>query len=156
MDAATREIALDLPFDAEGMLRGLREWVECESPTHDAAAVNRMMALAARHLARMGAAVETIPGRLGFPDCVRARFPHPSREPGILVLAHLDTVHPVGTLASGLPFKREGSVAYGPGIQDMKGGAYLAVEAVGQLIRAGIPASRPITVLLTPSCRPSS
>jgi glutamate carboxypeptidase len=140
---------LDLPFDAEEMLRGLRGWVECESPTHDAAAVNRMMATAGRHLALMGAAVETIPGRMGFGDCVRARFPHESREKGILVLAHLDTVHPVGTLAKGLPFRREGDLAYGPGIQDMKGGTYLAVEAIGQLIKAGIATSRPVTVLLT-------
>lgn len=140
---------LDLPFDAEEMLRGLRGWVECESPTHDPAAVNRMMALAARHLALMGAAVEIIPGRMGFGDCVRARFPHESREKGTLVLAHLDTVHPVGTLATGLPFRREGDIAYGPGIQDMKGGTYLALEAIGQLIKAGIPTSRPVTVLLT-------
>ncbi|MCW8086169.1 M20/M25/M40 family metallo-hydrolase [Sabulicella glaciei] len=140
---------LDLPFDADAMLEGLRAWVECESPTHDAAAVNRMMALAGRHLALMGASVETIPGRMGFGDCVRARFPHESKEKGILVLAHLDTVHPVGTLQNGLPFRREGAKAYGPGIQDMKGGTYLAIEAIGQLIKAGIPTSRPVTVLLT-------
>jgi glutamate carboxypeptidase len=143
------EAKLDLPFDADGMLEGLREWVECESPAHDAAAVNRMMSLAARHLALMGATVETIPGRMGYGDCVRARFPHDSREKGILVLAHLDTVHPVGTLANGLPFRREGALAYGPGIQDMKGGTYLAVEAIGQLIRAGIATSKPVTFLLT-------
>ncbi len=143
------DVKLDLPFDAEEMLRGLRGWVECESPTHDAAAVNRMMATAGRHLALMGATVETIPGRMGFGDCVRARFPHESREKGVLVLAHLDTVHPVGTLANGLPFRREGDRAYGPGIQDMKGGTYLAVEAIGQLIKAGIATSRPVTVLLT-------
>jgi glutamate carboxypeptidase len=86
---------------------------------------------------------------MGFGDCVRARFPHASREPGILILAHLDTVHPVGTLQNGLPFRREGDIAYGPGIQDMKGGTYLAIEAIGQLIKAGIPTSRPVTVLLT-------
>jgi len=143
------EAKLDLPFDAEDMLAGLRRWVECESPTHDAAAVNRMMALAGRDLALMGATVETIPGRMGFGDCVRARFPHSSTEKGILVLAHLDTVHPVGTLANGLPFKRVGDKAYGPGIQDMKGGTYLAVEAIGQLIKAGIATSKPVTVLLT-------
>ena len=64
--------ALDLPFDAEAMLPGLRTWVECESPTFDAAAVNRMMAIAARDLALLGARVETIPGRMGCGDCVRA------------------------------------------------------------------------------------
>ena len=49
----------DLPFDAEAMLAGLRGWVECESPTFDAAAVNRMMGIAARDLALLGARIET-------------------------------------------------------------------------------------------------
>jgi len=97
----------------------------------------------------MGATVETIPGRMGFGDCVRARFPHASSEKGILVLAHLDTVHPVGTLQNGLPFGRDGDRAFGPGIQDMKGGTYLAIEAIRQLAIAGIATSRPVTVLLT-------
>ena len=140
---------LDLPFDAEAMLAGLRSWVECESPTFDTPAVNRMMRVAAREFALAGATVETIPGRLGLGDCVRARFPHPGHEPGILVLAHLDTVHPVGTLTNGLAFRRDGTRAYGPGIQDMKGGTYLALEAMRQLVRAGIATSRPVTFLLT-------
>src|SRR3954451_14445717 len=93
------EPALDLPFDAEAMLPGLRRWVECESPTFDAAAVARMMEIAGRDLALMGARVETIPGRLGNGPCIRASFPHPrAHEPGILVMGHLDTVHPIGTL----------------------------------------------------------
>jgi glutamate carboxypeptidase len=98
----------NLPFDADEMLEGLRPWIECESPTYDAAAVNRMMDVAARDLALMGARLERIPGRMGFGDCVRARFPHPKEdEPGILIMGHMDTVHPVGTLAK-LPFRREG------------------------------------------------
>lgn len=141
--------ALDLPFDAEAMLPGLRHWVECESPTFDAAAVNRMMGIAARDLALMGARVETIPGRMGFGDCVRASFPHPRpQEPGILVMGHLDTVHPIGTLEP-LPWRREGDRLYGPGVYDMKGGNWIAVEAIRQLIRAGIATRRPVTVLLT-------
>ena len=47
-----------LPFDADAMLDGLRAWVECESPTFDAAAVNRMMDLAARDLVLAGARIE--------------------------------------------------------------------------------------------------
>jgi glutamate carboxypeptidase len=151
MDAAqSRHPSLDLPFDAEAILAGLRPWVECESPTFERAAVNRMMALAGRELATLGARVETIPGRMGFSDCVRARFPHPSGEaaPGILVLAHLDTVHPIGTLAA-LPWRREGGICRGPGIFDMKGGTYLAVEAMRGIGRAGLPTTLPVTFLLT-------
>jgi glutamate carboxypeptidase len=152
MDAtAARPPALDLPFDTDTILAGLRPWVECESPTFDSAAVNRMMALAGRDLALLGARVERIAGRMGFGDCIRARFPHPAGDhaPGILVLAHLDTVHPVGTLDR-LPWRREGARVYGPGIFDMKGGTFLAVEAMRQLGMAGIPTPLPVTFLLTP------
>jgi glutamate carboxypeptidase len=38
----------NLPFDTETMLQGLRGWVECESPTWDSGAVNRMLDIAAR------------------------------------------------------------------------------------------------------------
>ena len=91
----------NLPFDSETMLQGLRGWVACESPTWDASAVDRMLELAARDMAIMGASIERIAGRQGFGGCVRARFPHPKQgEPGILIAGHLDTVHPVGTLGN--------------------------------------------------------
>ncbi|BAT60151.1 carboxypeptidase G2 precursor [Variibacter gotjawalensis] len=140
----------ELPFDAETMLQGLRAWVECESPTWDAAAVDRMLDLAARECALAGATVERIAGRMGFGGCVRLRFPHKDfGKPGILVAGHMDTVHPVGTLAK-LPFRRDGKLCYGPGIFDMKGGNYLALEAVRQLARAGIETPLPVTFLFTP------
>ena len=139
----------DLPFDADSMLAGLRPWIECESPTFDAAAVNRMMDVASRDLALMGALVERVPGRMGRGDCVRARLPHPRQgEPGILVMAHLDTVHPVGTIEV-LPFRREGDKAWGPGLCDMKGGTYLSFEALRVLARVGVATKLPVTILLT-------
>ena len=137
-----------LPFDADAMLAGLRPWVECESPTFDAASVNRMMDLAGRDLALAGARVERIAGRMGYGDCIRASFPHASTAPGILVMGHMDTVHPIGTLGP-LPWKRDSERCYGPGIYDMKGGNYLCLEAIKQLQRAGISSKLPITVLFT-------
>jgi glutamate carboxypeptidase len=132
------------------MLQGLRSWVECESPTWDAAAVERMLDLAARDMAIMGASIEHIAGRQGFAGCVRARFPHPKQgEPGILIAGHFDTVHPAGTLEK-LPFRREGDRCYGPGIYDMKGGSYLTLEAIRQLAHASFTTPLPITVLFTP------
>ena len=140
----------NLPFDTDTMLQGLRTWVECESPTWDAPAVDRMLDLAAREMAIMGATIEHIAGRQGFGGYVRARFPHPKQgQPGILIAGHLDTVHPVGTLAK-LPWRREGNKCYGPGICDMKGGNYLSLEAIRQLQRAAFTTPLPITVLLTP------
>jgi glutamate carboxypeptidase len=138
-----------LPFAADVMLAGLKPWIECESPTFDAAAVNRMMALAARDLAALGANVETVPGRVNLGDCLRATLPHRrAGEPGILILGHLDTVHPIGTLEK-LPWRRDGSRCYGPGILDMKGGNFLAIEALRQLARAGFETPLPVTILFT-------
>ena len=140
---------MTLPFDIPTMLETLRGWVECESPTWDAAAVEAMMDLAARDLLLMGARVERIPGRMGFAGCVRASLPHPrAGVPGVLVMGHLDTVHPVGTLAS-LPWRVEGDRCFGPGVLDMKGGVLVALEALRQLARAGIATALPVTVLLT-------
>ena len=141
---------LDLPFDADDMVERLRPWIECESPTYDAAAVNRMMDLAAYDLTVAGAVVERIPGRMGFGGSVRARFPHPDfGKPGILIAGHMDTVHPIGTLEK-LPFKREGDICYGPGIMDMKGGNFISLEAIKALAAAGMQTPLPVTVLFTP------
>lgn len=142
--------ALDLPFDTAEMLVGLKPWIETESPTFDAAAVNRMMDLVQHELAALGAITERIPGRMGLGDSVRATIPHPrAGEGGILLLGHMDTVHPVGTLAK-LPFRREGDVCYGPGLMDMKGGNYVYLDALRKLLVAGIETPLPVTVLFTP------
>lgn len=139
-----------LLFDAEEMLAGLGPWVECESPTFEPAAVNRMLDMVSYELAAMGARIDRIPGRMGLGDSVRARFSHPrADEPGVLILGHFDTVHPLGTLEA-LPLRRDGEFCFGPGICDMKGGNYLALEAIRQLVRAGIETPLPVTVLFTP------
>lgn len=145
----------ELPFDAESMLAGLRAWIECESPTWDADAVNRMLDLAARDLALMGARIERIPGArepsgVMMGGMLRARLPHPRMgEPGITIMGHMDTVHPIGTLSAN-PFRVEGGKAWGPGLCDMKGGNYLALEALRQLAAAGLQTPLPVTVLFTP------
>jgi glutamate carboxypeptidase len=141
---------LKLPFDTQSILAGLRPWVECESPTFDAAAVDRMMDLAAYDLAAAGAEIERIPGRMGYGGSVRARFPHRDKgKPGILISGHMDTVHPLGTLQKN-PWRVEDGRCYGPGIQDMKGGNYVSLEAIRQLALAGIETPLPVTVLFTP------
>jgi glutamate carboxypeptidase len=142
--------ATALPFEDEAILARLTRWAACESPTFDAAAVNRMMDLAARDLALLGARVDRIPGRMGLGDCVRGRFPHAAGDaaPGICVMAHLDTVHPVGTLQK-LPIRREGNRCYGPGILDMKGGAVIGVEAMRLILAAGMATRLPVTFLFT-------
>lgn len=141
---------LTLPFDTDEMVAGLRPWIETESPTFDAEAVNRMMDLVQHDLATLGARVERIPGRMGLGDSVRATLPHPrAGEGGILLLGHMDTVHPVGTSQT-LPFRRDGDICFGPGLMDMKGGNYVYLDALRKILEAGIETPLPVTVLFTP------
>ncbi|MDO5613897.1 MAG: M20/M25/M40 family metallo-hydrolase [Paracoccus sp. (in: a-proteobacteria)] len=143
--------ALTLPFDESDMLARLRPWIECESPTFDADAVTRMMALAARDCAAMGASVDHIAPRGGYGASLRVRFPHPDhgQVPGIMVSGHMDTVHPIGTLAKN-PWRVEAGKAWGPGIQDMKGGNFAMIEAARVLHQAGWQTPLPVTFLFTP------
>jgi glutamate carboxypeptidase len=135
--------------DLGGMIEGIRRWVETESPTRDVAAVNRMVDLVAAGLDGLPVHVERIPGRSGLADALRVRTADAADGPGILLMSHVDTVHPIGTLARALPFRRDGDRLYGPGLYDMKGGAYLAYDAFRAVVAAN--AQRlPMVYLFTP------
>src|SRR5437588_1284626 len=135
--------------DLASMIEGIRRWVETESPTRDRAAVNRMIDLVQSDVTELPVAVERVPGRNGFADNLIVRNQAAGHGAGILLLSHIDTVHPIGTLAGPLPFRRDGDRLYGPGLFDMKGGAYLALEAFRQVAKAG-SAKLPVTYLFTP------
>lgn len=141
----------DLPFDRDDMLARLRPWIECESPTWDADAVTRMMDLAARDAEGWGCTVDRIPPAGGFGGSIRIRVPHPDhgRVKGVLVSGHMDTVHPAGVLEKN-PWRVEGGKAWGPGIQDMKGGNFAMLEAARLLHAAGARTPLPVTFLFTP------
>src|SRR3954451_17468240 len=123
------------PFDAQPILEGIRRWVEIETPTEAPAQVNQLVDLVAEGYRGLPAAVERIAGRSGCGDHLVARSSWGQDAPGILVLSHLDTVHPLGFIER-LPFRIEGDSAFGPGIYDMKGGAYIAWHAFAQLCAA--------------------
>jgi glutamate carboxypeptidase len=135
-------------LDTEEILQGIRSWVEIESPTTDAAAVNRMADKVQADYAAIGAQTERIPGRDGFGDHLLVSSPWGGDGKGILVLSHIDTVHDLGTLAAKLPYRVEGDSAFGPGICDMKGGAYLAFAAYRHLVRMGLETKLPIRHLI--------
>jgi glutamate carboxypeptidase len=136
-------------IDLGAMIDGIRRWVETESPTRDTAAVNRMVDRVQADVAGLPVAVQRVPGRNGFADNLIVRNVSAGEGPGILILSHIDTVHPIGTLNGALPFRRDGDRLYGPGLFDMKGGAYLALEAFRQVAKAK-SAKLPVTYLFTP------
>src|SRR5262245_41259843 len=139
----------EVSFDLSSMISGIQRWVEAESPTGDTAAVNRMVDLVQADVAALPVAVERVPGRNGFADNLIVRNAAPGEGAGILILSHIDTVHPLGTLKGPLPFRRDGDRLYGPGLFDMKGGAYLALEAFRQVARQNT-ARLPVTFVFTP------
>jgi glutamate carboxypeptidase len=120
------------PFDSSSILDGIRRWVEIETPTEVPAQVNKLADLVASGYRDLPATMERIAGKDGCGDHLVARSSWGQDAPGILVLSHLDTVHPLGFIER-LPFKIEGDSAFGPGIYDMKGGAYLAYPAFRQI-----------------------
>jgi glutamate carboxypeptidase len=124
-------------------------WIRTESPTRDRAGVNLMMDLVVADLADAPVGIERIPGSHGLGDMLVLRAGPDRDEPATLMMSHLDTVHPTGTIERDLPLRVEGDRLYGPGAYDMKGGAWLALQAFKEAACEG-SASRPIVFLVTP------
>jgi glutamate carboxypeptidase len=126
-----------LSSETADLLAGVRSWVEIESHTPDIAGVNALADKISADYAICGAEVTRVPGT-GYGDhlVVRAPWGGATNAPGILIISHMDTVHPKGTLET-FPFRTEGDLAFGPGIYDMKGGAYCAMRAVSDLANGG-------------------
>jgi len=134
------------PFESSPILEGIRRWVEIETPTEAPEQVNKLADLVTEGYRGLPATVERIAGKDGCGDHLVARSSWGQDAPGILVLSHLDTVHPMGFIAR-LPFKVDGDSAFGPGIYDMKGGAYLAYHAFRQICADGARSPLGITQL---------
>jgi glutamate carboxypeptidase len=134
-------------FDAQipSMVELLKRLVEAESPSHDKAAVDRVGAIVASECHRQGAAIQfhtqSVVG-----DLVEAHWGE-GRD-GILLLAHMDTVHPVGTLER-MPFQEVDGRIMGPGTEDMKGGIVIGLAALAALVETHEMPSKPITALFT-------
>jgi glutamate carboxypeptidase len=134
--------------DARTMLEGLRIWVEHETPTPEADRVSTL----ARHIQgqfeAVGGRTRRIGGRDGCGDHLIVDSAWGKERAPVLILAHIDTVHPVGAIEKN-PFRVDGDRAFGPGIYDMKGGAYLAYRAFAAIAAGETAGLRPLQVLYT-------
>ena len=135
-------------FDSKTILDGIRRWVEVETPTEAPEQVNKLISMVAEQFRDLPVTLERVAGVDGCGDHLVARSTWGQDRPGILVLSHLDTVHPMGFIAR-LPFKIEGDSAFGPGIYDMKGGAYIAHHAFRALCATADRSPLGITHLFT-------
>ncbi len=144
-----------------------RKLVSAESPSDDKAAVDACVNLAAEHAKALGGRVKLHRQR-GFGNVLEARFGKKSKAGRQLLLGHLDTVWPLGTLKS-MPCRLSEGRLWGPGTLDMKVGVAMALTAVEMLNEAGMlqreivlllnsdeevgsPVSRPITERLAREC----
>ena len=125
-------------------------WIECESPSNDPAGINRMAEMVATQARASGLTVNLtqIGAKMNLPLLVVTNRATGDTRPGILLLAHLDTVHPVGTLDVN-PCRIEGDKLFGPGSYDMKGGTFLALKALGELSTPGAT-KLPIDFVMVP------
>jgi glutamate carboxypeptidase len=147
----------DVQIDTDAIVEDIRSLAAIESPTSHSAGVNAVLDLIAGWFEGTGATFERLKIRDGFGDLLKVQIGvrssgcgQPGPAPGILILSHVDTVHPVGTLAGPLPLRRDGDRLYGPGVYDMKGGLTLAVAAARRLALAKTATPLPITFMFTP------
>jgi len=123
----------------------LQQIVEVESPSNEKEAVDRVGAILAETSRNLGASMVIYPQKERG-DHVVAKWGN--GEKGILLMGHMDTVFPLGTLAT-MPFYEQDGKIYGPGVQDMKGGLVIGLTAIQALIEADAMPVRPITFLFT-------
>ncbi len=130
----------------EGRLRSrLRQLVEVESPSEDKAGVNDADSVVQDWLKTLQTQWKRHKSPR-FGDILEARFgPARSTRGRVLLLGHLDTVWPLGTLKS-MPWREAEGKLHGPGVLDMKAGVVMAIEALEALQTLGL--ARPITLLL--------
>jgi glutamate carboxypeptidase len=123
----------------------LRELVEVESPSEDKAAVESAGNVVQTWLSAANYDLARHKNRV-FGDVLEFKFgPARSKRGRVLLLGHLDTVWPLGTLKS-MPWRESEGKLYGPGVLDMKAGVVMAIEALEALKTLGL--DRPTTLLL--------
>jgi glutamate carboxypeptidase len=142
------------------LLDRTRRLVEIESPSDDKAAVDRCVDAAVEMAVELGGKVKMHRQRK-FGDLLELRFtgrtgktaaPAPRSAMDrdarpLMLLGHLDTVWPLGTLAK-MPFRVHQGRIWGPGTLDMKAGVAMGLTAIEALVVTG-KLQRPVVMLLT-------
>ncbi len=130
----------------DALVQTITQLVEIESPSHCKSGVDRLGALLAGRFEALGAHAKFHEVQ-DFGNHLQIDFAGRGGKP-LLLLGHLDTVYPLGTLAS-MPCAIKNGRLHGPGVLDMKSGVALAMQAV-EALRAWnedtLP--RPVTVFL--------
>ena len=118
----------------EDMLFVWETLVRMESPSADPEAIDRLASHLDTYCRALGMETEKFRPE-GAGTCLAAATPARALPP-ILLLGHMDTVHPVGSFPGG-PFTRRDGCVYGPGVHDCKGGLVMALYVIRALQHIG-------------------
>lgn len=127
------------------LLEELGRWIELESFSRDTQAVSWMINVVGERLQGLGADVHLLGGK---PQADHLLASWPGEGEPLLIVGHVDTVYPPGTLDE-FPFRVDGDTVRGPGVSDMKGCVLLACAALEALRQANRWTSRPLKFLVT-------
>lgn len=131
------------------MVHLLKQITALESPTDDKKAVDACSAFVAKEFRKLGCKITTLPqediGDLTEIEFAPGRLKDADDE--ILVLAHIDTVWPVGKIAR-MPFYISGNKLFGPGVLDMKSGLVILLSALATMRSLSLKPRKRIKVFI--------
>ena len=135
------------------MVSLLKRLVETESPSHEKSAVDKVGKIIIEEVESLGGEISIIQNETTGNHIIARFDQHSSMEEtntnkGFLMLCHMDTVFPLGTLAK-MPFHEKDGKILGPGVSDMKAGAVVCLTALRALLDDNLMPSAPITALFT-------
>lgn len=146
LDENERRMADWIDAHAEQATALVEETVNIQSGTMDLEGVTEVGRVMRRELDELGLETEWIdlPEEMQRAGHVIGRQ-EGTRGPKFLLIGHLDTVFETG----GAPYQREGTVATGAGVDDMKGGNVVIVYALQALREIGVLDELSIAVIYT-------
>ena len=127
-------------------LETIRHLVEMESPSDNKEAVDRLGESLARKFSELGGRVR-FHRTAKFGDHLQVDFASRDDRKPVLLLGHMDTVYPIGTLAT-MPCRVADGRLWGPGTLDMKSGIGLMLHSIEALRARNGESRRSVTVLL--------
>ena len=134
------------------MVQLLERLVRAESPSVEPQAQQEPFRILAAELERIGYLVRPVGGGLrGATGSHLYARPRQRRrgDPRQLLIGHMDTVWPIGTLAE-MPVRVDDGLLFGPGTADMKGGLVEIVFALRVLHELGLsPTATPVVLVNT-------
>lgn len=145
MENIRKQIAVYIEEHRNVMMDFWRQLVQIESGSANKAGVDAVARRVQEELDTIGAHTEIHEMKRAGNMLVSVLNEDVPEAP-VLLLGHMDTVFPDGTVAD-RPFTLRDGKAYGPGVLDMKGGVTIAVFAMKALKEAGWT-KRPVRLVL--------